>query len=110
MPQLTMLGSPRPRNDRADSTRIAVATITDDIRTIGGMALGRICVTMILELLMPMATQASTNSCCRNLRNSARVSRAIAGHVTSAMARITLTSDGPSIVTRTSASMMLGTV
>ena len=40
-PQLIMFGSPRPRNDNADSIRIAVATISEPVTMIDDRAFGR---------------------------------------------------------------------
>ncbi len=85
-PQLTTLGSPRPRKDTADSNRMAPATTSDDSTITGGRALGRISVTMIFKSPMPMERQACTNSRSRSARNSARVMRAIGVQLTTPMA------------------------
>src|SRR5205814_404986 len=71
-PQLARFGSPSPRNDTADSNRMAPATTSEDSTITGGRALGRISPTMMRPLPMPMARQACTNSRPRKAKNSAR--------------------------------------
>jgi hypothetical protein len=95
-PQLITLGSERPRNDRLDSIRIAVATISDAVTMIDDNVFGRMWRRMIRALLMPIETQASTNSRSRIARKSPRTRRAIGGQDTTAMAMITLRMDGVS--------------
>ena len=53
-----MLGSPSPRNDSEDSSRIAVATISDASTITGDSAFGRISRQMIQELLCPVTIAA----------------------------------------------------
>src|SRR6185312_16675174 len=53
-PQLITFGSERPRNDSADSVRIAVATSSDPVTMIHDTQLGRIWRTMTRTSLMPI--------------------------------------------------------
>src|SRR5258707_11047762 len=81
-PQLETLGSPRPRNDTADSNSTAPAMTSEDSTMTGGSALGRISPNMMRRFPMPMERQAWTNSRPRSDMNSARDNRAIGGQVT----------------------------
>jgi len=110
LPQLTTLGSPRPRKDRAASIRMAVATITDAVTIMAGKALGRISRIMIRTWPKPRLRAAITNSFSRSTLNSARTSRAMVGHVTRPMAQVTVTMEGCAIATSTTSRMKLGTV
>ena len=59
-PQVTRLGSPRPRKDSAASVRIAPATMTADSASTGGSALGRTSRKAISSGCMPMTRAAAT--------------------------------------------------
>src|ERR1044071_5015672 len=85
LPQLSRLGSPRPRKAKADSVRMALPTIMELITTMGGSALGKIWVKMMAPSRMPSTRAAWTNSRALRLRNSPRTTRATCGQVTSAM-------------------------
>src|SRR5690554_2265899 len=85
-PQLIMLRSPRPRNDRADSVRMAVATMKEAETITGDMALGRICDHTIRDGFWPITIDASTNSRCLRVMNSERTRRAAGGQDTAVMA------------------------
>ena len=109
-PQLARLGSPSPRNDTADSNRMAPATTSEDSTITGGRALGRISPTMMRPLPMPMARQACTNSRSRRAKNSARVMRAIEVQLTMPMAITMLVKVEPRITTMVSTKIRLGMV
>ncbi|MCY1555011.1 hypothetical protein D9M68_916300 [compost metagenome] len=78
-----------------------LATINDPMTTMGGMALGRICVKMISALPWPESCAAATNSRSRNDRNSPRTSRATGGQETIAIAQAMDCTEGWKIATRT---------
>src|SRR5699024_11626552 len=78
-PQLIMLRSPSPRKDRADSVRMAVATMNEAETMMGDMALGKICDQMILLGRCPATMAARTNSLCLSDMNSDRTRRAAGG-------------------------------
>ena len=109
-PQLATLGSPRPRNETADSNRMAPATTSEDNTITGGRALGRISEMMMRRSLMPMDRQACTNSRSRSDRNSARVMRAIGVQLTMPMAITMLVSVEPRITTMVSTKIRFGMV
>jgi hypothetical protein len=52
-PRLITLGSPRPRNESADSVRMAVATMSEPVTMIGERQFGRICANMMRGSDMP---------------------------------------------------------
>ena len=101
LPQEMAFGSPSPRNDRADSVRMAEATMMEALTTMGAMALGRICVKMMRASLMPMRRHDATNSASRSFRNSARTRRATDGHEIAAMAKMMVATDGLTMTTMT---------
>ena len=109
-PQLATLGSPNPRNDTADSNRMAPATTSEESTITGGSALGSISPAMILKSPMPMARQACTNSRSRKARNSARVMRAIGVQLTMPMAITMLVKVEPRMTTMVSTKIRLGMV
>src|SRR5215218_1222752 len=109
-PQLATLGSPRPKNDTADSNRMAPATTSEERTITGGRALGRISPTMMRPLPMPMARQACTNSRSRRAKNSARVMRAIEVQLTMPIAITMLVRVEPRITTMVSTKIRLGMV
>ncbi len=109
-PQVATFGSPMPRNDRAASIRIALATITEASVTVGGSALGSTSRNAIATGCMPSARYASTKSRWRRLRISARTSRAGPVHELAAIATTMLVTEAPITVTSASARMKPGTV
>src|SRR5690606_13894581 len=102
-PQVMVLGSPSPRKLSADSSKMALATISDPDTITGERLLGRICVSMMRAFDWPLSIAASTNSRCFMLMNSARTRRASGGHETSAIARITVPILGVRMATSTTA-------
>ncbi len=54
------LGSPSPRKDSEDSSRIAVATISEASTTIGDRVLGRISRRRMVKVVWPVTTAAWT--------------------------------------------------
>jgi hypothetical protein len=89
---------------------MALATMMDELTTIGGMALGSICTTMMRAGFMPMSRQALTKSASRRRMNSARTRRATVGQEISAMAPTMDATEGLTISTTTMASRKGGTV
>ena len=89
---------------------IAVATISEATTTTGGNAFGRICRKMISAFDIPIARHACTYSRSRWARTSLRTSRATDGHETTAIAAVTVTSEGWKIATTTTASTNDGIV
>ena len=85
-PQLMTFGSPSPRNESPASNRIATPMVRVAETMRGGRALGRITRQMRRRLRAPMARAALTYSSSLILRNSARVSRATGGQLTTPMA------------------------
>src|ERR1700677_1337532 len=109
-PQLMRLGSPWPRNARADSIRMAVATMTDAVTMMGGSAFGNTSWKMILAGPYPRLRAAVTNSLLTRERNSARTSLATMGQEAMPMAREITCIDGCPIVTMTITSKNAGVV
>jgi hypothetical protein len=109
-PQLETLGSPRPRNDTADSNSTAPAITSEDSTMTGGSALGRISPNMMRRLPMPMERQAWTNSRSRSDMNSARVNRAIGVQVTIPTAMVTYSIFCPRIETMVRTKIRFGMV
>ena len=70
-------GGPNPRNESELSVRIAEAMPNVIGTRIGARALGRMWRSMIRTGPAPTDRAAVTNSLCRSLRNSPRVSRAM---------------------------------
>ena len=109
-PQLTWLGSPRPRKERPASDRIALAT-SRPVETITGVqALGRISRNTRCRSLAPRATLARTNSRSRSEMNSARTSRAMLVHEVTPSANTMVPTEGVSTATRMIASRKAGMV
>src|SRR5471032_7170 len=79
LPQLTTFGSPMPRNDSADSMRMAVATITEVVTMMGGSAFGSISRQIMRAWPKPRLRAAITKSLCTSERNSARTRRVMVG-------------------------------
>jgi hypothetical protein len=69
-------GTPMPRNDSADSARMAEATLKDAVTSTGASAFGRMWRNMTAALDMPRARAATTKSRPRSLKNSLRMNRA----------------------------------
>src|SRR6266700_627413 len=75
LPQLTELGSPRPRNSRAAQARMAKITVLTKAAATIPISLGRISAKMMRHALSPQARAAVTNSrlriesvCARRIR------------------------------------------
>ena len=100
-PQLTTLGSVRPRKDRPASKRIADPTMSADCTMIGGSALGRITRNISFIFEAPEAREAVTYSSSRIRRNSERVIRATAVQLTIPMAKVIMGSEAPKSATKT---------
>ena len=81
-PQLTTLGSVKPRNDKPASNKIAEPTISADCTMIGGKAFGKIIPNINFEFDTPEALDAMTYSSSLILKNSARVILATAVQLT----------------------------
>ena len=74
------VGSPRPRKESEDSSRIAEPTISEPITMIGDMVLGSTWLKMMRGVDWPMVTAACTYSRVLSDRTSPRTSRATGGH------------------------------
>ncbi|MNI63076.1 hypothetical protein D3C73_1184220 [compost metagenome] len=109
-PQLIRLRSPRPRKDRDDSVRMAVATMNEADTMMGDMALGRIWVPTMRAGVWPMTIAAWTNSRCLSVMNSERTSRAAGGQDTTAIAPMMEYTDGLRMATSTTAIANCGMV
>src|SRR6185437_14621067 len=109
-PQLMRFGSLRPRNESDDSVRMAVATMSEPVTITDERRFGRMCTKITRASLIPMPMHASTNSRLRIAMNSPRTSRDIGGHDTTAIAKITLFTDGASTATSRIAKMKNGMV
>ncbi len=73
-------GMPRPRNDRAASLMMALATCTVEMTSTGERVLGRMCRHMMRMRGRPMILAASTYSFLRSASTEARTVRAYCGH------------------------------
>ena len=100
-PQLTTLGSLRPRNESPASKRIALPTISAAWTTIGGRAFGRMTISMSPRSPAPDERDEVTYSISRRRRNSERVTRATAVQLTIPIANVTIASDAPNRATIT---------
>jgi hypothetical protein len=72
--------TPKPRNESADSVRIASATPIVAETSTGATAFGTMCRKMMRRSGRPSARAATTKSCSRSERNSARTKRALPIH------------------------------
>src|SRR6188768_2139232 len=78
LPQVAYGGrTPKPRNDSADSVKIACATLIVAVTSTGAIAFGTMCRKMIRHSGNPSALAAVTKSRSRSARNSARTKRAV---------------------------------
>ncbi len=109
-PQDIRFGSPSPRKDSEDSSRMAVAAISEASTMTDDSALGRISVRTIDRGPLPRTSAAWTNSRARRLRNSARTTRVTGGQDTTAMAATMEPIEGVKIATSRIASTKEGIV
>jgi hypothetical protein len=100
--------TPSPRNDSTASSMIArgIAMVACTIRALS--ALGRMWPARIAGPEAPLATAASTKSSSRRLMVSPRMTRRGRGISLTAMAMVALSSDGPRIAARPTASTRKG--
>src|SRR5918992_816598 len=92
-------GTPRPRKLREASARMAPLKPADAMTIYGAVTLGRMCCSMMRQLAQPMACAASTYRLSLTESTAERMTRLVSGMRGMAMAMMTLSSDGPSIVT-----------
>ena len=87
--------TPRPRNERPLSVRIAPATPSTAATSTGAIAFGRMCRKISRASPAPSARAATTKSRSRRLRNSARTSRQTPIQPVMPMTNITFQMLGP---------------
>ena len=110
LPQVTRLGSPKPRKDSAASISTAAATMTAASETTGVSALGSTSRKAISKGRMPMTRAAATKSRSRRERISARVMRAGCIQAPMAMPSTMVGTRGPVTEMSASVSRKAGTV
>ena len=77
LPSEIVLGSLRPRNDSAVSSKIATAMVRTVLATSSGATCGSTCRTTILAWLAPSARARFTYTRSRTLFTCARITRAV---------------------------------
>src|SRR5882757_609941 len=108
-PQLGRGGwTPSPRNDRAASCRMQLATVRVKITTIWLSAAGRRCRVINQPRPAPTARAAWTNSRSRTVMTTPRTTRPVVGHTNTPRATISIHTLGPKMPASTMTTTMLG--